>query len=212
MEREVDRPARFNLAGALEQAWVQYRANLWRVFPFAVLTVLPPLGFLHSIATGVVLVLLFEGWAIMMLTEATRLSGREENPALVPHMFHRAGGHIKNGTVIVLFVLLLLVVGFVPLVIPSIFFYSLFIFSFCHAAVRNKFAIDACMESFRSGRGNRLPLFLVAAFLYLAMAAFYTAAYLLFDGAGWAAAVPAAFFLPYYAMVIEELFEQWEAL
>ncbi len=110
-----------------------------------------------------------------------------------------------------IFLLLLLVAGFVALILPSIFFWSLFLFSFHHIVARGKFAIDACMESFRSGRENRLSLFFVSAFLYLTIAAFYTVAYLLFDERGWIAAVPMAFFLPYYIMIIEELFEQWEA-
>jgi len=200
----------FNITAALEQAWVQYRANVWRVLPFGVLTVFPAIGFVHSIALGLFLVFLCEGWALMALTEAVRITNREENPALTMLMLRRAWHHWKNGFVIVLFLFPLLLIGFIAFVVPSILFWSLFMFSFHHAVVRNKFAIDACMESFRSGRGNRIALFWIAVFPYLVTMVLYIGAFVLFDGNGWVAAVPMAFFVPYYVMAIEELFEQWE--
>jgi len=210
MHQENESPCRINLARAIEQAGIQYKSNIGRVLPFGIVAVLPPLGFLHSVGLGIALLFLLEGWALLALTDAVRRCNREETPSLGDILHRRTWHYLKNGVVTMIFLVPLLTVGFVALILPSIFFWSLFIFSFHHIVGRDKFAIDACMESFRSGRENRLPLFFVAAFLYLAIAALYTAAYLLFAERGWLAAVPAAFFLPYYAMIVEELFEQWE--
>ncbi len=199
-----------DLSGALDQAWIQYRANFWKVIPFGILAVLPPLGFLHSIPLGLVLVFALEGFFLMMLVDTIRLADREENPDIVKRNFGRIWHNLKNGTIITLFVLPLLIIGFVAVVLPSVFFFSLFAFSFGHAATRDKFGIDACMESFRSGKGYRAPLFLVALSLYLILALLFIAGYQLTGGMGWLSAVPAAVCLPYYFMVIEELYEQLE--
>ncbi len=212
MHRESESPFRFNLARAMEQASVQYRANIGRVFPFGIAAVLPPLGFLHSVGLGLALLFLLEGWALLALTDAVQRCNREEAPSLSDILRHRTWHYLKNGVVTMVFLVPLLTVGLVAFILPSILFWSLFLFSFHHIVGRGKFAIDACMESFRSGRGNRLSLFLVSALLYLAVVALYASAYLLFNEQGWLAAVPMAFFLPYYVMVIEELFEQWASV
>ncbi len=210
MDKQVDHDLRFDVSRALGQAWIQYRANIGKVLPFGLLVVIPPLGFLHSILTGLLLVILFEGWALLTLTEAVQRCNREEAPQLVSLVLDNGWRYFKNGIVLMIFLLPLLAVGFAALIIPSLMFWSFFLFSFHQVTTRNKFAIDACMESFRSGRGNRFLLFVLALFLYLAMAVFYLGAYLIFNERGWLAAVPAAFFVPYYVMIIEELFEQWE--
>ncbi len=199
-----------DLSGAFDQAWIQYRANFWKVLPFGILAVLPPLGFLHSIPLGIVLVFALEGLFLMMLVDTIRLADREENPDIVKRNFGRIWHNLKNGAVISLFVLPLLLIGFVALILPSILFFSLFLFSFGHATARDKFGIDACMESYRGGKGYRLPLFLVAFLLYLLIALLFIASYQLTGGAGWLAALPAAFALPYFYMVVEELYEQLE--
>ena|GEM_PF-880458 len=199
-----------DLSGALDQAWIQYRANFWKVIPFGILAVLPPLGFLHSIPLGLALLFAFEGMFLMMLADTIRLADREEQPDIVKRNFGRIWHNLKNGAIIMLFVLPLLIIGFAALILPSVLFFSLFTFAFGHAAFRDKFGIDACMESYRSGAGSRLPLFLTAFSLYLVIALFFIVAYQFVDGAGWLAAFPAAFCVPYYFMVIEELYEQLE--
>lgn len=210
MDEQTARHDGLSLSSALDQAWIQYRANFWKILPFGILAVLPPLGFLHSIPVGLALVFGLEGMFLMMLVDTIRLADREEDPAIVHRNFSRIWHNLKNGAIIMLFILPLLVIGFIALFLPSVFFLSLFTFAFGHAAFRNKFGIDACMESYRSGKGFRLPLFLVALFLYLVIALFFIAAYQFVDGAGWLAALPAAIFVPYYFMVIEELYEQLE--
>ena len=210
MTEETLRGDRLRMAAALDQAWIQYRANFGRVLPFGILAVLPPLGFLHSLPLGLALLFGVEGTLLMMLVDAIHRTDTEERPDLLRRCAHRAWHNIKNGTVILLFVLPLLLVGFVAIIVPSILFFSFFLFSFHHAAVRDKFAIDACMESYRNGRGLRSPLFLLALSFYLVIGVLFLAAYQLFDGAGWLAVLPCALFLPYYFMVIEEIFQRSE--
>ena len=187
-----------DLSGALDQAWIQYRANFWKVIPFGILAVLPPLGFLHSIPLGLLLVVGLEGIFLMMLVDTIRLADREEKPDIVKRNFGRIWHNLKNGTIITLFVLPLLIIGFAALILPSVLFFSFFAFAFGHAATRDKFGIDACMESYRSGAGYRWPLFLTALSLYLVIALLFIAGYQLTGGAGWTAFAPAAFCLPYY--------------
>lgn len=210
MTEETLQGDRLRVAAALDQAWIQYRANFGRMIPFGILAVLPPLGFLHSLPLGLALLFGVEGTVIMMLVDAVHRADTEERPDLVRRCVRRAWHNIKNGTVIMLFILPLFLVGFVALIVPSILFFSFFLFSFHHAAVRDKFAIDACMESYRNGRGLRGPLFLLALSFYLIIAFLFLLAYQLFGGAGWLAVLPCAFFLPYYFMVIEEIFQRLE--
>ncbi|HSA32928.1 MAG TPA: hypothetical protein P5077_04290 [bacterium] len=210
MTEETLRSDRLRMAAALDQAWIQYRANFARLIPFGMLAVLPPLGFLHSVPLGLALLFGAEGTLVMMLVDAIHRADTEERPDLLRRCAHRAWHNIKNGTIILLFVLPLLLVGFAALIVPSILFFSFFLFSFHHAAVRDKFAIDACMESYRNGRGLRGPLFLVALSFYLVLGVLFLVAYQLSGGAGWLAVLPCAFFLPYYFLVIEELFQRLE--
>jgi len=194
---------KLDFVGAFDQAWVQYKANFMQLLPFGLAASIPPLFFLGSIPFGVAATILFEGFLLLLLAEKVV---NVTNGIKSHFTAYSLLNHLKNGLLLSLFLFPLLVIGFVFLILPSVMLFSLFMFSFFIVVVKEKFAIDACMESLRLGFGYRLHFFLFALIFYSATMIIY----IVTEG------FPILFIplygvaLPYFFTVIFEFFEQLE--
>ncbi len=225
MAGDLSRSESFDFAGAFSQGWVQYRANFIYHIPFAVLAALPPFAFYYSVEAGIVTAVMFQNMFILMLADVLQRTATSDTPAIGEMLKKRTVLYFKNGFVVSIFVFPLLVLGALPmlpflistvvfpllvilaaLILPAVFFFSIFMYSFFEVAVKSKFGIDACMESFRLGKGYRLYGFILAILFFLV----YALLYVFLEPWPIAIGVGSALFLPYFFSVIREIFEQLE--
>lgn len=157
---------------AFEQGWIQYKSNFRRLIPFGIASSVPVLFFYMNIPAGIIITILLQGFFFLLLAENVVSAGTlgERRTVYTKHLLWK---YFKNGMVLTIFLLPLLLVGFVLFIIPSVILFSLFIFSFFIVVSKEKFAIDACMESLRDGFGYRLHLFLLSLIFYSAMIILY---------------------------------------
>jgi hypothetical protein len=204
MSGEERKTERLDLVGAFEQGWIQYRANFLRIIPYGFLATVPSIFFLWSITSGVIAALLLQGVLFIMLANAVfcSVNGTKNDIYSVSHLWNM----LKNGTVLSIFLLPLLAVSFVLLIVPSVIVFSLFVFSFFIVAAKEKFAVDALMDSLRTGFGYRLHLFLFSLIFYSSViisaivSSYIPFIFILINGLT----------LPYFFAVIYELYEQLE--
>jgi hypothetical protein len=198
------RTERLDLVGAFEQGWIQYRANFLKIVPYGFLATVPSIFFLWNIAAGVIAALLLQGVFFIMLANVVfcSVNGTKNDIYSVSHLWNM----LKNGIVLSIFLLPLLAVSFVLLIVPSVIIFSLFIFSFFIVAAKEKFAVDALMDSLRTGFGYRLHLFLFSLIFYSSViisaivSSYIPFIFILINGLT----------LPYFFAVINELYEQLE--
>jgi hypothetical protein len=196
---------KLDFARAFEQGWIQYKSGFTKFVPFSIGAFVPVFFFYFSIPWGILLTFLFQGFFFLLLSENIVSSGTL-GKGKVRYTKHLLWKFFKNGLVLSIFILPLLLLGFVLFIIPSIILFSLFMFSFFIVISKDKFAIDACMESLRHGLGYRLHLFLVSLI-------FYSGIIILYMISGFCSicfmALNAIIF-PYYFCVIFEFYEQLE--
>lgn len=203
METHKKKNEKLDFVGAFDQGWVQYKSNFLQLIPFGLAAAIPPLFFLGSISFGVAATIIFEGFFLLLLSEKVV---NATNGIKTHYTAYSLLNHLKNGVLLSLFLFPLLVFGFVFLIIPSVLLFSLFMFSFFMIVVKEKFAIDSCMESLRLGFGYRLHFFLFALIFYSVTMMIYIVS----EG------FPILFIplfgavLPYFFIVIYEFFEQLE--
>jgi hypothetical protein len=202
-EKRIDS---FDFAGSFEQAWVQYKVSILHLLPYSFFASLPVFLIFYFFKLGVFSLFFFQGFALLVLSEAVFDFSNESSPKIILKIKSHFWEFFKNGFVLSVFLFPLLILGFIVFVIPSIFLFSLFMFSFFQVVLKRKFAIDASMESFRLGKGFRLPLFLFSMIFYFSfiVVAFFTQSFPLFF------LLFSAFLLPYFFLVIKEIFEQLE--
>lgn len=196
----------FEFVGAFEQAWIQYKSNFVKLLPFGFLAALPPIGFEYSLPVGIALVLLFEGFFILLLVDMIHAANNYEKVMFLNRLKDNLWAYIKNGFMLSAFIFPLMALGFVALVIPSVIIFGFFMFSFSHVVVKHKFALDACMESYRSGERFRLHIFLFSLIFYssIVLITIITETKPLFF------VIATGIFLPYFFIVVQEFFEQLE--
>jgi hypothetical protein len=195
---------RLDLVGAFEQGWIQYRANFLKIVPYGFLATVPSVFFLFSITAGVITTVLAQGILFILLANSVfcAVNGTRNNIYSAAHFFNL----FKNGVVLSIFLLPLLAVSFVLLIVPSVIVFSLFMFSFFIVAAKDKFAVDALMDSLRFGFGYRLHLFLFSLIFYSSViisaiiSNFIPLIFILINGLA----------LPFFFAVIYELYEQLE--
>lgn len=203
MQEYKKKSEKLDFVGAFDQAWVQYRANFLKLIPYGLAVSIPPLFFLGSISFGVAATIIFEGFLVLLLCEKVVDT---TNGVKSSHTVFSILKHFKNGVLLALFLFPLLVVGFVILILPSVLLFSLFMFSFFMIVVKEKFAIDACMESLRLGFGYRLHFFLFSLIFYSVTMMIY----ILSEGFPVLFIPLSGVVLPYFFIVIYEFFEQLE--
>lgn len=203
MDEYKKKSDKLDFVGAFDQGWVQYRANFLQLLPFGLAASIPPLFFLGSISFGVAATILFEGFMLLLLCEqvVNTTNGIKTNYTLYSIL-----AHFKKGVLLALFLFPLLVVGFVVLILPSVLLFSLFMFAFFMIVVKEKFAIDACMESLRLGFGYRLHFFLFSLIFYSVIMMIYIVS----EGFPILFIPLSGVALPYFFIVIYEFFEQLE--
>ena len=149
--------------------------------------------------------LVFEGIAAILLANAVAESAKGiktgifSSPVLLFNCF-------KNGFMISILLFPALVLGTVVAIIPAIAIFSVFMFSFFITATKQKFAVDALVESLRTGNGSRLPLFLFS-LIFFASLAFALVLFQIFRPLGF---IAQALLFPYFFSVIYEFYDQLE--
>ncbi len=190
---------------AFEQGWIQYKSGFTQFVPLGIGASAPAIFFYISIPYGIIITLLLQGFFFLLLAENIVANGTL-GKGKVHYTKHLLWKYFKNGFVVTLFLLPLLAIGFLLLIIPSIILFSLFMFSFFIVVTKDKFAIDACMESLRQGFGYRLHLFLLSL-------VFYSGILILYMISGFCPIcfiALSAIVIPYYFCVIFEFYEQLE--
>lgn len=204
MSYNSEKMENLDLVGAFEQGWIQYKSNFMKLIPFGFLASVPMMLFFVNITAGVLTVVLFQGFLFIILANAVASFSSGIRQKLFTFIsFVR---FFKNGLILSLFLLPLLTIGFVILVVPSVFLFSLFMFSFFFIAQKDRFAVDACMESLREGFGYRLHLFLFSLIFYSSMVTIFMISEMfppIF-------VILCSLFLPYIFSVMYELYEQLE--
>jgi hypothetical protein len=190
---------------SFEQGWIQYKSNFRNLIPLGIASSVPVLFFYLNIAVGILMLILLQGLIFLLLAENV-VAGGTLGSRKVHYTRHMIWKFFKNGLVLTLFLFPLLIIGFVMFIIPSVILLSLFIFSFFVVVSKDKFAIDACMESLRQGFGYRLHLFLLSLIFYAGMIVLYIlAGYCPLCFAGLSALI-----IPYFFCVTFEFYEQLE--
>lgn len=195
---------RLDFAGAFEQAFIQYKANFAKLIGCGLLTAIPPLFFSFNITLAVALTLLFEGFFMVILANSIicLTKGFKNDSFALSNLLN----FFKNGFLISVLLFPLLTISFIVFVIPSVLLFSLFMFSFFIVTDKQKFAVDALMESLREGNGYRFPLFLFSLIFYSAMTLL-----VIFSQMFWPLFIIfGTFLLPYLFTVIYELYDQLE--
>jgi len=195
---------RLDLVGAFEQGWIQYKANFLKIVPYGFLATLPSVLFLFNVTAGVISTVILQGILCILLANSVicSVNGTRSDIYSAPHIWNL----FKNGLVLSIFLLPLLAVSFVLLIVPSVIVFSLFMFSFFVVAAKDKFSVDALMDSLRAGFGYRLHLFLFSLIFYCSViisaiiSNFVPFIFVLINGLT----------LPYFFAVIYELYEQLE--
>ena len=194
-----------DFVGAFEQGWIQYKSSFRRLIPFGAASSIPVLFFYMNIPAGILITILLQGFFFLLLAENVVTAGTlgERRTVYTKHLLWK---YIKNGVVLTIFLLPLLLVGFILFIIPSVILFSLFVFSFFIVVSKDKFAIDACMESLRDGFGYRLHLFLLSLIFYAAMIILY----ILSGFCSVCFVVLNALIIPFFFCVAFEFYEQLE--
>ncbi|HRZ78374.1 MAG TPA: hypothetical protein P5044_00075 [bacterium] len=193
-----------DFAGAFEQGWIQYRSNFFKFFIAGVPVSVPAYLFFSDIAAGIFLTLALQGFFFMLLADV--ISGTSSGRGLKFLNIKSACVFFVRGFFISLFLLPFLAAGFALLVIPGVFLFSVFMFSFFYASINGLGAVDSCLESMRCGAGYRLSLFLFSLIFFSSMAVAFMISELfppLFIFLG-------ALLFPYFFSVIFEFYEQLE--
>lgn len=193
-----------DFAGAFEQGFIQYKANFFKFFLAGIPVSIPVYLFFVDITAGVVSTLLLQGFFFIVLADL--ISGSSSGAEVKFFNLKNAAVFFIRGFFISLFLLPFLAAGFVLLVIPGVFLFSVFMFSFFHASVEDLRAVDSCMESMKNGAGFRLPFFLFSLIFFSIMAVIFMVSEVfppLFIFLG-------ALFLPFFFSVIFEFYEQLE--
>jgi len=196
---------RLDFVGAFEQGWIQYKSNFSKLIGLGALVAVPPVFFHFSITAGVILTLIFEGFLMILLANSVICASQGikndtfSSPKLLLTCF-------KNGFLVSILLFPLLIIGAAAAGIPSILLFSLFMFTFFITARKQKFAVDAMMDSLREGNGYRLPLFLFSLIFY-ASAALALLLAQLFMPLGF---IAGALITPYFFSVIYEFYDQLE--
>lgn len=196
---------RLDFTSAFEQGWIQYKSNFTKLIGLGALIALPPVFFHFSITAGVILTLIFEGFLMILLANSVVCASRglKNDIFSSPNLLWNCA---KNGFLISILLFPLLLVGAILGVIPSIALFSIFMFTFFITARKQKFAVDAMMDSLREGNGYRLPLFLFS-FIFYASAALAFLLAQLFMPLGF---IVGALITPYFFSVIYEFYDQLE--
>ena len=150
---------KLDFVGAFEQGWIQYKSNFAKLIGWGAAIAVPPAFFHYSITAGVILTLVFEGFLLILLANAVVCASK----GLKNDSFSELSivlNYAKNGFLISILLFPLLLISMIAGIVPSIALFSLFMFTFFITARKQKFAIDAMMDSLREGNGFRLPLFL----------------------------------------------------
>lgn len=199
------RSDRLDFTGAFEQGWIQYKSNFSKLIGLGAMVAVPPAFFHFSITAGVILTLIFEGFLMILLANSVVCAskGLKNDAFSSPNILLN---YAKNGFLISILLFPLLLAGAVLAVIPSIAFFSVFMFTFFIIARRQKFAVDAMMDSLREGNGYRLPLFLFS-FIFYASAALALLLAQIFMPLGF---IVGALITPYFFSVIYEFYDQLE--
>lgn len=193
-----------DFAGAFEQAFIQYKANFTKLIGYGLLASIPPLFFSFNITVAVALTLVLEGFLMVVLANSIICSARGlKNDSFAIYNLLR---FFKNGFLISILLFPLLTISLVAFVLPSLLLFSLFMFSFFIVPNKQKFAVDALMESLREGNGHRFPLFLFSLIFYGVITLL-----VLFSQLFWPSfVILGTFLLPYLFSVIYELYDQLE--
>jgi len=199
----------FDFIGAFEQAWIQYKSNFFKLLPFGILASLPPTIIFYSLELGLPLTFFFEGVVLMFLSDVISHSSNSRDSLLSGRLKKQLPFYFKNGVIISIILTPLLLLSSI-LLFPGVLFLSFFIFTFAEIVNRRKFSIDAMMESLRLGYGYRLHLFLLSLILFIAIGYAYLVMEYLTNGNPLFFLGIMALFLPYYFIVVEEIFEQLE--
>jgi hypothetical protein len=195
---------RLDLVGAFEQGWIQYRSGFFKVLPYGLLSAAPSMFFSFSVSLGAVLTILFQGFFLVLLANSVQslATGTRDDIHSVSYLVNL----FKNGLILSVFLFPLLVVSFVLFIVPSVIVFSLFMFSFFIVAKKEKFAVDALMESLRLGFGYRLHLFLFSLVFYSSI----IIGVILSNVVPMLHIVINGVLVPYFFYVIFELYEQLE--
>ena len=194
-----------DFVGAFEQGWIQYKSNFTRLIGWGTAIAVPPAFFHYSITAGVILTLVFEGFLMILLANSVFCASKGlKNDSFVS--LHTVLNYVKNGFLISILLFPLLLAGALLAVVPSIALFSLLMFTFFITARKQKFAIDAMMDSLREGNGYRFPLFLFSLIFY-ASAALALLLAQLFLPLGF---IAGALITPYFFSVIYEFYDQLE--
>lgn len=204
-EEKMHKTDRLDFVGAFEQGWIQYKSNFTKLIGWGAAIAVPPAFFHYSITAGVILTLLFEGFLMILLANSVVCASRGlKNDSL--SAFSVVLNYMKNGFLVSILLFPLLLVGMVLGIIPSVALFSLFMFTFFITARKQKFAIDAMMDSLREGNGYRLPLFLFSLIFYASAALALLLAQLLLP----LGFIAGALLTPYFFSVIYEFYDQLE--
>jgi len=193
-----------DLVGAFEQGWIQYKSGFYKVLPYGLISAMPSMFFSFNITIGVVLTILFQGFFLVLLANSVHslATGTRDDIYSARYLLSL----FKNGLILSIFLFPLLVISFIIFIVPSVIVFSLFMFSFFIVAKKEKFAVDALMESLRLGFGYGLHLFLFSLVFYSSV----------IIGVILSNVVPMlhvfinGILLPYFFYVIFELYEQLE--
>lgn len=203
MPDEIKKVESLDFAGAFEQGWIQYRSNFVKLFLIGIPVSFPMFLFFINITAAVLSTIIFQGFLFIVLAEVISSASKGAKTAIFETSM--IGNFFKNGLIISLFILPPLVISSILVIMP-VYIFSLFMFSFFYVASKEKFGIDACMESLREGEGYRFYFFLFALILFSATAAIFIISEMfppLFILCG-------ALVFPYMFSVIFELYEQME--
>ncbi|MFO7734829.1 MAG: hypothetical protein R6W70_01300 [bacterium] len=204
MRKQQGNETLLDIASAFEQAWLQYRFLVWKLLPFGFMVSFPFFIFFYSMPGGIAFTVLFEGVAVLMLVSAFRYFRHHEYKDILSMLMQNFWFFVKNGFLLSLFLFPLLILGSAVFIFPAVLFFSFFMFSFFEVASNDKFAIDACMESYRMGRGYRIHLFLFSLVVFASL----IIVHIFTDTSPFAFLVVNSFLIPYFVIVINELFEQ----
>ena len=204
-EEKMRKTEGLDFVGAFEQGWIQYKSNFTRLIGWGTAIAVPPAFFHYSITAGVILTLVFEGFLMILLANSVFCASKGlKNDSFVS--LHTVLNYVKNGFLISILLFPLLLAGALLAVVPSIALFSLLMFTFFITARKQKFAIDAMMDSLREGNGYRFPLFLFSLIFY-ASAALALLLAQLFLPLGF---IAGALITPYFFSVIYEFYDQLE--
>jgi hypothetical protein len=202
MPDEARKVESLDFAGAFEQGWIQYKSNFVKLFLIGIPVSIPMFLFFINIAAGVISTIIFQGFLFIVLAYVISSASKGVEIAFEISTMAR---FFKNGLVISLFMLPQLVISSILVIVPA-YLFSLFMFSFFYVVSKEKFGIDACMESFREGEGYRFYFFLFALILFSSTVVIFIVSEMfppLFILCG-------ALVFPYMFSVIFELYEQME--